>query len=173
MLGTSRLTLEPIEPTHAEALFDDLQDQRLYEFINDEPPESVARLRLRFEKLATGKSPDGVETWLNWAVRRINDGRYVGLVQSTIRANEPARIAYMLFHEAWGNGYAREAVAGMLTHLRKSFGITIFRAHVDTRNLRSISLLMALSFEPTAHRAEAERIHGILTDESEYTLVVE
>jgi len=150
MLGTLRLTLEPIEPTHADALFDDLRDHRLYEFIDDEPPESVAGLRSRFAKLATRKSPDGVETWLNWAVRRVNDARYVGYVQATIGLNQPAQIAYVFFRKAWGNGYAREAVAGMLEHLRKSFGITVFRAHVDTRNLRSISLLEALSFERTA-----------------------
>jgi ribosomal-protein-alanine N-acetyltransferase len=171
MLRTSRLRLEPIQPHHADALIAGLGDKRLYEFIDDQPPESVETLRRRFADLATQCSPDGTQAWLNWAIWACDEARYVGNVQSTILGNRLAQIAYVLFRDAWGWGYAREAVAAMLSHLGEHWKVHTFQATVDPRNNRSIAVLLALGFSHVRCQAGAGRIRGAIVDESEYLLI--
>ncbi len=171
-LQTPRLCLIPLDPAHADLLFDGLRDDRLYEFIPDSPPVSVEWLRARYEKLAGRVSPDGTEAWLNWAVWASQAARYIGYVQATIRGGGVAEIAYVLFRAAWGNGFGREAVAAMISDLRDGYGATMARATVDPRNTRSVRLLLSLGFQHTMLRTGADRIRGILADESDYTLVL-
>lgn len=172
IIQTQRLSLVPLEPAHAEPLFDGLSDERLYEFISDRPPESVGRLRARYEKLAGRTSPDGGEAWLNWSVRAAWEARYIGYVQATVRGGGEAEVAYVLFRDAWGNGFVREAIGAMVDHLCERYGATSFRAVVDRRNTRSVRLLLALGFQHTGFKAGADWIRGALADESEYALAV-
>src|SRR5580658_3556434 len=146
-MTTERLALEMLAPSHADALFHGLSDKRLYTFIDDEPPGSLEALRGRYERLATQRSPDGLETWLNWAVRTLRAEEYIGYVQATITKDHWAMIAYVLFHNSWGYGYGREAVTAMLLELQKNHGVTKFRAIVHPQNSRSRSLLQSLGFE--------------------------
>jgi RimJ/RimL family protein N-acetyltransferase len=169
-LRTHRLRLEPLEESHASALFTGLQDEALYEFISERPPESVATLMERYRRLATRMSPDGRESWLNWALWSLPTKSYVGWVQATVHRDHSAHIAYVLFHEAWGHGYAREAAAALIDHLRHDWGARSVRATVDTRNRRSIALLESLGFLRGKVRTEVEEIRGILADEVEYRL---
>jgi len=144
---TLRLRLEPLEERHALVLFEGLRDAALYEYTADQPPESVLALRERYRGLQRRRSPDGREAWLNWALRLNATGRYVGYVQATAYRDDSAHIAYVLFRADWGHGLAREAVRAMIDHLHDLRGTKLFRATVDARNLRSIALLEALSFE--------------------------
>ena len=167
-LSTARLRLEPLEPRHADGLFEGLQHAALYAFVADTPPASVEALQERYARLARRVSPDGTEEWLNWALYGLTEARLVGYVQATLPEEGDASIAYVLVPEAWGRGYAREAVAAMIEHLGAAYGRATARATVDTRNARSIALLEALGFERVRVREGAEWIGGVLTDEAEY-----
>lgn len=169
-IPTTRLHLRPLEPIHAQHLFDGLQDERLYEFISAEPLESIESLRARYERLAKRKSPDGREDWLNWAVWSIAVARYIGFVQATVRADGVADVAYVLFPDVWGQGLGREAVAAMVRHVRDHYAVTTFRALVDPRNARSIALLLSLGFTQAGYRVGADQIRGVRADECEYLL---
>ena len=173
MLNTARLILEAITPAHACELFDGLSNPCLYEFIDSDPPASVAWLQKRFQRLSAGTSSDGREIWLNWAVRITDSSRYIGTVQATINQDRTAHIAYVLFDDSWGYGYAREATTEILKHLHNAHSITVFRADVDPRNQRSIALLESLGFRQSAYRANATIIRHLPADEAEYRLVVE
>jgi len=159
-------------PAHAEALFAGLRDEQLYEFIDDEPPASASTLRSRLEKWAAGKSPDGSEAWLNWAVRVGDTGRYVGTVQATLKSDFSAELAFLLFSDARGNGYASEAVAATIAHLREHDLVSRFEARVDPSNLRSVRLLRALGFERTDTPSVAVTIRGVPAGEVQYALVI-
>ena len=167
-LRTPRLRLEPIEPRHAAILFQGLQGERLYEFIADTPPKSVEALSERYARLASRRSPDGRERWLNWAIFCQETERYIGYVQATIAPRGAALIAYVLFEEHWGHGYAGEAVARMIEHLVAAYHVSELCASVDVRNQRSIALLDRLGFERVAVRKDAEIIRGAPSDEAEY-----
>jgi RimJ/RimL family protein N-acetyltransferase len=167
-LSTARLRLEPLEPRHADGLFEGLQHPAIYAFIADAPPASIDALRDRYARLARRVSPDGAEEWLNWALRGVEEERLLGYVQATLPEEGDASIAYVLVPEAWGRGYAREAVAAMMDHLGAAYGRAAVRATVDTRNARSVALLEALGFERVRVREGAEWIGGVSTDEAEY-----
>ena len=147
---TKRLELELLTPEHAKALFCGLSDERLYTFIDAKPPVSLAALRQRYETLATRRSPDGLETWLNWAVRTLRSRKYIGYVQATVRKDGWADVAYVLFYDSWGKGYGKEAVTAMLQELKKTYSVSNFRALVNPHNRRSKGLLQSLAFELSA-----------------------
>ena len=82
-LGESvTVRLEALEVSHAELLFDGLCDARIYEFVDDVAPVSVEALRQRYARLVVGRSEDGAQVWLNWAIEV--DGMYAGYVQATL-----------------------------------------------------------------------------------------
>src|ERR1700744_3832427 len=118
-LQTQRLALEPVRPAHAEEMAPLLGDRRLYAFTGGLPP-TLAELRARYARQAAGRSPDGVERWFNWIVRRRDDGLAIGFVQAAMSDDPPPPIAVLgwaLGVEFHGHGYAREAVGAMLQWL--------------------------------------------------------
>jgi [ribosomal protein S5]-alanine N-acetyltransferase len=144
VLSTDRLALEPIVPLHARRLFEHLKDDRLYRFHRGQPA-SEADLKRRFEKWLARKSPDGSQTWLNFALKRKGDGSYVGWVQATIVGNV-ATIGYDIFSEHWRQGYAREACSELVRSLFQEHRVSRVVAVVDTENVSSIRLLEVLGF---------------------------
>jgi ribosomal-protein-alanine N-acetyltransferase len=146
-IETPRLWLEPIVPEHAKTLYAPLQDPLLYRYVSQPPPESESALRRRFEQLATGRSPDYSQIWLNWAARA-KIGPYVGLVQATIEGSH-ALIGYDIFVPFWRHGYGKEACRAMIDAARREYGVTSVSAIVDVDNTASIALLESLGFTRT------------------------
>jgi ribosomal-protein-alanine N-acetyltransferase len=148
LICTRRLQLEPLQARHADEMFVGLSDLTLYSWIDERPPQSVATLRDRYERLQSRSSPDGTEAWLNWAIRDVDDQKVVGYVQATVRQDR-AFIAYVIFSSAQRRGYGHEAVSAMLTELHEYCAVSKFCATVDARNHPSLSLLVGLGFRKT------------------------
>jgi [ribosomal protein S5]-alanine N-acetyltransferase len=165
---TARLRLESIEERHAELFFDQLQNPDLYRFTPDAPPRTIDELRFRYRALECAHSPDGTEVWLNWAVWSNPEQRYVGYVQATVTKHYNASIAYVFFSDAWGKGYAREAVRRMLDHLNENYERPEFVAFVDIENHRSVSLLQDLGFSRVGIRKGARPSSDASKAEAEY-----
>jgi RimJ/RimL family protein N-acetyltransferase len=153
---TPRLLLEPQTAAHAEAMFEVLSDPAIYEHENA-PPPSLGWLRERFARLASRRSPDGAEQWLNWVVRLPAVG-LIGYVQATVAGSGAAAIAYEMNSRHWGHGYAGEAVQAMIDELAARHGVTDLRAVLKQANRRSARLLERLGFAPatTGQRAAAQ-----------------
>ena len=142
-LTTPRLVLEPLLPAHAQPLFPHLHDDRLYRYHTGRPV-SVSQLEERFQKWVARRSPDGSQTWLNYAVRRA-DGAYVGWVQATIAENA-ATIGYDIFPTYWRQGFAKEACRELIRTLFIERKVKRINAVVDDENVASIGLLETLGF---------------------------
>ena len=138
--------------------------------------DRFARLNQRFlkrcERLSLKKSSTGVETWLNWVVRLLDGARIAGYVQVTIAKPNAAEIAYLLFRDARGHGFAREAVATVINQLREHYAISDVFANVDPRNIRSINLLVRLGFTQIALESGTANIRGSVADEARYWLFI-
>ena len=173
VLETARLRLEPLTPHHAPQLFRVLSDRRIYTYIPEEPPPDRAALTRRYQRLATRRSPEGDELWLNWAIYRQQERDYIGVVQATVTADQPAYLAYLLAPAFWGQGYAREACTRVLTLLFGAYRVAAVRAEVDTRNQASWMLLERLGFIRTALRPAADYFKGSSSDEYSYDLMEE
>ena len=166
-LETPRLRLDPQRAEHAEAMFDGLSRESLYEFLAEEPPASVGALRKRYARLESRRPPRGDGRWLNWVVLTKPELRASGYVQATV-SGSTASIAYVLFEHVWGRGFAREAAEAMLGELRDTYSVLSATATVDPRNRRSIRLLEQLGFTLAGTRRGAEWVHGILADEARF-----
>ncbi|HEX5849300.1 MAG TPA: GNAT family N-acetyltransferase [Rubrobacter sp.] len=169
-LETGRLLLEPILPAHAPALYERMQEERLYRFIPQDPPNTPQALENRYEFLSARRSPDGREAWLNWAVREKRSGDYVGTLEATVEASEPAFIAYMVFAPYQRQGFAAEACGRLLEHLFADYGVGVVAAEIDTRNVASIALVESLGFERVGFQKDADRFKGSTSDEYRYEI---
>jgi [ribosomal protein S5]-alanine N-acetyltransferase len=161
---SARLDYEPIRAAHADVLFDKLAEPQIYEYIDETPPDSIVNLRGRFDKLSTGRSPDGTELWLNWALRKRLDGAFIGYVQATVNADKTATIAYVVFPNSWNLGFGTEAVGWLLTTLASEYDVEEAYAIVDRRNKRSLSLLNRLGFSMCSDRRpalETDAVHRL------------
>src|SRR3954451_23676042 len=93
-LRTERLRLQPVRSGHAEALADALSDPAVYAFTGG-TPEDATWWRSRLAFLEGGRSPEGQELWLNWAIQLPATAEIVGYVQATV-AGTSADVAYVL-----------------------------------------------------------------------------
>ena len=151
-IPTDRLLLVPLTSAHANRMFDLLQDERLYEYISADPPRSLTTLQTRYSNLENRTSPQGTEYWFNWVLVDRSSENLLGYVQATIPVNCVfASVAYVLWYEAWGNGYATEALGHMMDWLHEALSVPEFRATVDVRNQRSIKVLERCGFRPVRY----------------------
>jgi RimJ/RimL family protein N-acetyltransferase len=159
-LETARLTLEPVQPSHAKEMAPLMADLRLYAFTGGIPP-TLEELRARYERQATGHSPDRAERWLNWIARRREDGVAVGFVQATVTedTDQAGRLTAVLAWALWvrfhGHGYAREAAAEMMRRLEVS-GVARFAAYIHPEHAASMGVARALGLVPTDERVDGE-----------------
>jgi len=157
-LSVDGLVLEPQVAAHADEMFVVLSDPAIYEFENA-APQSLEWLRARFARLETRRSRDGSEQWLNWVIRLLDDrpdGRLIGYVQATVRADQSAGIAYELASVHWGRGLATRAVGAMIDELVGHYGVRDLDAVAVRRNRRSLRLLERLGFEIASAQRHAD-----------------
>lgn len=169
-LETPRLLLEPLVVSHAAAIYEQLLDQRLYQFIPTDPPTSLQVLETRYRALSSRLSPDKQEAWLNWVVR-LRNGDYVGTLEATVYPNHSAAIAYLIFPPFWRQGYAKEGCFRLLAHLLQDYEVNVVIAEVDTRNVASIGLIEALGFERVSTKTNADFFKGAVSHEHRYKRV--
>ena len=143
-IATARLSLEPLAPAHADAMFEGFADPALYRWISADPPATIDELRVRFERIANPYAPQG-QLWLNWVVR-VDEGRVAGLVEATVRPDRIVFLAYYVFTPFARRGIAREACTAVIDHLWRDYDAVEIRADTDYRNVPSRSLVESLGF---------------------------
>jgi RimJ/RimL family protein N-acetyltransferase len=159
-LQTARLTLEPLRVQHAEEMAPLLDDARLFAFTGGRPA-TLAELRARYVRQATGRSPDGAERWLNWIARRRQDGLAVGFVQASVSEDPPppapvtAVLAWVVGARFQGCGYAREAAGAMIRWL-ESAGVERLVAYIHPEHEASMAVARALGLTPTDALVDGE-----------------
>jgi ribosomal-protein-alanine N-acetyltransferase len=144
-IATSRLSLEPLTPAHADLMYDGFADPSLYAWVNADPPGDVDELRSRFARIAEPYAPDGA-LWLNWALRVTDGGAYAGVIEATVRPDRIVFLAYYVFTAHARRGLAREACAAVIEHLWRAYDATEIRADTDFRNVPSRCLVESLGF---------------------------
>ena len=105
-----RLGLEPLGVEHAAEMAPVLGDPGLHRFTGGEPasPEELART---YGRLVSGPGEE-TQRWLNWIVRRREDGQAVGTTQATLTALDStvtAEVAWVIGRPYQGQGLASEA----------------------------------------------------------------
>jgi ribosomal-protein-alanine N-acetyltransferase len=143
-IRTERLLLRRARETDLDAIHAILSDARAMRYWSTPPHETIEQSR---EWLATMiASPDGAGE--DFVIE--HRGRVIGKA-GCYRFPD---VGYILAPEAWGQGFAREALTAIFAHVFAHHAIEALHADVDPRNPASIALLLKLGFEPNG---KAER----------------
>jgi RimJ/RimL family protein N-acetyltransferase len=167
-IKTARLTLETMVPSHASEFFALMQETPLYEWISMKRPQSLESLRHAWSNIADPVSPDDQFCWPTWAVRRLDDGSYIGRVDAEIEGTmEAVNIGYCFFHPFCGKGYATEAVVAATQHLM-DHGVHRLVATVTVGNAASARVLEKARYEFKRILVGNDTIRGVVVDDWEY-----
>ncbi len=156
-LSSDRLVLEPLRVEHADEMVAVLDDPELHTYIGGEPA-TLDALRATYARQVVGHSADGSERWLNWIVRRRDDGRAVGYVQASATREEgrsTAEVAWVIGTGHQGRGYAGEA-AQLAVHWLRAQGVGTIVAHVHPDHLASIAVARKVGLHPTDQVVDGE-----------------
>jgi RimJ/RimL family protein N-acetyltransferase len=160
LLETARLRLEPLAVAHADEMAPLLAGEGLYRFTGGRAP-SLNELRARYARQAAGRSPDGIERWFNWILRRRSDELAIGFVQATVSSDpgppEPAtaELAWVVGAGFQGVGYAPEAAGAMVGWL-EGVGVQRFVAYIHPEHRASMGVARALGMVATDEQVDGE-----------------
>ncbi|MFY7991760.1 MAG: GNAT family N-acetyltransferase [Bacteriovoracaceae bacterium] len=145
-LESERLLLEIRQESHAAELYPFFCNRDLYHYTKRDIPPSASWLATGFKTLETCSSPDGQEQWLGWIGREKSTQRPVGVFEMSVVGHE-AFVAYTVFKDFWGQGYAVEASKEMIQFISKNYPVKKFVIEMDTRNRASAKVAEKLGFE--------------------------
>jgi [ribosomal protein S5]-alanine N-acetyltransferase len=144
-LETQRMRLSPLTTGDTEHIFPLMRDAEVMAFwdiaeIDD--PDLIERIvEGQVQEMAEGRA-------VYWALRSLADDRFLGTcdLSEIDRRHHRAEVGFMLGRDAWGQGYALEAMQAVLAHAA-TLGLRRLLARTHLGNRRSDSLLEKLGFE--------------------------
>jgi ribosomal-protein-alanine N-acetyltransferase len=146
ILETPRLRLSPLMHEDAARLFPIMNDPEVmahWDIGEIDDPELVAEIvRGQVADMDGGRS-------IHWTIVRIDDDTFLGCcdLAAIDRWHRRAEIGFILAREAWGQGYALEAMRSVVSYAAVS-GVRKLGARTHLGNRRSENLLTSLGFEP-------------------------
>jgi len=171
-LYSERVELEPLCVEHADEMAPLLDDESLHAFIGGKPA-TLDELRARYARQVVGRSPDQAQRWLNWVVRRRDNGQAVGTTQATVSERDDrlvADVAWVIGARHQRQGYAREATQTMVQWLQDQ-GVEVVFGDVHPRHQASMAVARGLGMTPTHTMVDEEvRWRSIMVLPSDATL---
>lgn len=172
VLMTERLCLEPLQLSHADALFKLFQEPDLYQWIKNEAPKSIETFRENCKLLEERLSPDKNEYWLNWIPIKKVSNQIIGKIEITLhRETSKVNLAYFIFKEYQRFGYAKEACKAVISHMFNCWNAKKIIIVMDTRNLASVRLAESLGGEKIGFKKNAEFFKECWSDEFSYEIL--
>jgi ribosomal-protein-alanine N-acetyltransferase len=144
ILETERMRLTPLVVDDTRYIFPLMADAEVMAFwdvgeIDD--PDVIANIVVgQIEEMAEGRA-------VYWTMRSLGDGQFIGTcdLSEIDRRHRRAEVGFMLGREAWGQGYASEAMQAVLSYAATQ-GLRRLLARTHLGNRRSESLLEKLGF---------------------------
>jgi RimJ/RimL family protein N-acetyltransferase len=151
-LRTPRLRLRRAEPGDLEALHAILSDTRAMRYWSSPPHQDIAQTRAWLDDMIAAEDSDDFIVELG--------GRLIGKA-GCWRLPE---IGYILRPDAWGQGFATEALTAAIAHIFSAHDLDAITADVDPRNTASLRLLARLGFAETGRASATWEIAGEVCD---------
>ena len=169
-LYTERLRIRPMTPADAPLVYAYRSLPEVARFQSWQP-RSVEEVTQRFIVHAT-QPPHEPDTWYPFAIELTSNGVLVGdcaiHLLSDIRQVE---LGITLAPGFQRQGYATEAVRGVLRHVFEDLGKHRAVASVDPRNTASMSLMRRVGFRLEGHLVQSVWFHGEWADDVVFGLL--
>jgi len=144
ILETERLRLAPLVSSDADHLFPIMGDPEVmayWDVPEVDDPDLVAQIvQSQVDAMAAGKA-------LYWIMRTLDGRQFLGScdLSDIDRWHRRAEVGFMLGREAWGQGYALEAMRTVVAFAATN-GLRKLTARTHLGNRRSETLLQKLGF---------------------------
>jgi ribosomal-protein-alanine N-acetyltransferase len=138
------MRLTPLVADDTQYIFPLMADAEVMAFWDvgeiDDPDVIANLVEGQVEEMAEGRA-------IYWAMRALSDGQFFGTcdLSEIDRRHHRAEVGFMLGREAWGQGYALEAMQAVLAYAAAS-GLRRLLARSHLGNRRSDTLLEKLGF---------------------------
>lgn len=144
ILETGRLRLEPLQVSDADHLYPIMGDPEVmayWDVASIDDPEVVSQI------VANQVVSMGGGRAIHWAMRTLADRRFLGScdLSDIDRWHRRAEVGFILGREAWGQGYAHEAMQSVIAFAGAN-GLRKLAARTHLGNRRSEILLEKLGF---------------------------
>ena len=172
-LSTARLTLEPVQQSHAERLFALMRDDRLTTFLAWEPHTRVEQTQALITALSSAIDSGKGYHWT------VLEGDYVRGLISVIdvqRAHRSWRvdrgeIAYWVAPDQQGRGLATEAAEAVVTFAFEHLRLNRLRISHTSANPASGRIPQKLGFRFVGTEFEFFQKHGVWHDMNHYEML--
>ena len=115
----------------------------------------------------------GEPGWFQFALERKEDHAFVGdcWLRTSEADNRLAQVGYTIARPYWSQGYATEAVRGLVEYAFANFPIHRIIASVDPRHTASVRVLEKAGFVREAHFRKSEWFKGAWADDAIYAVL--
>jgi [ribosomal protein S5]-alanine N-acetyltransferase len=144
ILETARLRLTPLVAQDADQIFPLMRDAEVMAFWDMpemDDPDLIARIvEGQVDEMIAGRA-------VYWSMRDLVDNRFIGTcdLSEIDRRHHRGEVGFMLGRDAWGQGYALEAMQAVLAYAATA-GLRRLLARTHLGNRRSDTLLEKLGF---------------------------
>ena len=170
LIATERLVLRRFRDSDAGTLSAYRSDPAVARYQSWAAPYSLEQARAAVASFAAADplSPG----WFQWAIERTADRAHIGDLGVNRHENRMrAELGFTLALSCQGQGYATEAVRGMLGHLFRVEGLHKVSAECDARNTASARVLERAGFTREGHLRSHTWIKNEWTDDLLYGLL--
>ncbi|WP_309605981.1 GNAT family N-acetyltransferase [Phenylobacterium sp.] len=144
ILETERMRLTPLVADDTRHIFPLMADAEVMAFWDvgeiDDPDVIGNIVAGQVDEMNEGRA-------VYWTMRSLSDGQFIGTcdLSEIDRRHRRAEVGFMLGREAWGRGYASEAMQAVLSYAATQ-GLRRLLARTHLGNRRSDALLERLGF---------------------------
>lgn len=145
-IRTDRLLLRPVRPADADALAGRRSDPAVAKYQSWTPPYPLERAVAMITSVAANDEPP-IDDWWMLTIADSDDTTILGdLALRQSWDGRAAEIGYTLASDAWGHGYAVEAVAALVERLFGNDDLTRIHAMLHPDNVASAQVLERTGF---------------------------
>lgn len=143
-LETPRLRLDPLRPSDATHVYPMMRDPEVMAYWDvgeiDDPQVAIRIVAAQVAEMDDGSA-------LYWGLRTLEDGTFLGTcdLSAIDRWHCRAEVGFMLGRDAWGQGFAQEAMQAVIAFAGAG-GVRKLAARTHLGNRRSEALLQRLGF---------------------------
>lgn len=171
---SERLALRRPRDGDFEPLLSSWSDPESIKYTNERPglPAFLTQLIVDMHRKAPGdQGPGG--PWFQYVVERIEDGAVVGDLGAGffVPGERQVELGYRMLPEHRRQGYAKEALATLITHLIEEHGIHRFVGVAASINGPSIAVLRSLGFRQEGHFRQSFLCNGEWLDDDYFALL--
>ena len=165
MLQTERLLLRRVRPDDAEPLAARRSDPEVAEYQNWVPPYPIDKAREMVAEMAAMDGPIDDEWWMLTVADRDDTLVFGDVVVHLTWQGRTAEIGYTFAREAWGRGYAVEAVTALIGYLFDTIGVTRVEGMLHPDNVASAMVLERVGMRFEGHTRSSFWVDGENSDD--------